>query len=871
MDLLTVALIAGLAIVLLQVIRRRRSPSDDAEEMWDAVSERHRVRTLFEATPMGYQEVDLDGIIRQANGHEADLRGLSRSQLLGMPFWEQYPQAEHERIRMEFFRKVADETTHPVSRKKYERPDGTLVTIEVHESLLRNESGHVVGMAFASLDISERQRSEEAAYQTTAELNALFEAFPDHFLRINPDGFVTDHNPGKAEQPFGNVVAPVGRNLLELLPESVREDAIKALDSVTRIHSTEIIEYESKTPGDTQYWEVRLMPLHWSEVLAVVRNITRSRSNQEQIKIYAREQERKNLELEEALLKAREATKLKSRFLANMSHEIRTPMNGVFGMMDFLLGTALDEEQREYAESAKSSAESLLTVLNDILDISKIEAGKLQVESIPFDLDATLDEVAMVFSLRVRGNDIVFDYDAMPKLPCLALGDPGRLKQVLNNLLSNALKFTKAGSVTLRSEIVRQTTSNFAVRFSVSDTGIGIPHDQQQKLFKNFVQVDDSMSRKYGGTGLGLAISKQLVGLMGGSIGLQSQPGKGSTFWFTVLLGKQAVDPGSEDLVSALEGVRVLVVDRKNSAAPLVNEHLRAWNCRPAILSDGNQVVPFLKQEMHGGKPVRIALIDLELAKTGGLNVQKDIKQDSEIGGTLLIAMTSSPMRGDGMTVHQSGYAGYIVKPFQPEELRAVMATVLRPARPADSPLVTRHSVHDQIGRAIEGKAVSIAGQPVPVNKPVASAATEPVKPAPAAATRQTRALVAEDNLVNQKIAARLLQKVGLEVDVVGDGEQALKAWERGGYDVIFMDCQMPVMDGFEATERIRHQENGDQRTPICALTAHAMKTDRDKCLAAGMDEYLTKPVDLVSLSRIVKELVPAAAPENRAAKSAAR
>ena len=446
----------------------------------------------------------------------------------------------------------------------------------------------------------------------------------------------------------------------------------------------------------------------------------------------------------------------------------------------------------------------------------------------------------------------------MPRIDGLVVGDPGRLRQVLNNLLSNAVKFTREGVVALRTEILDHSRSQATVRFAVRDSGIGIDPVNQRKLFQNFVQGDDSMTRKYGGTGLGLAISKQLVELMKGRISLESTPGAGSTFSFTVKFGRQAAEAAVCHEDADLEGLRVLVVDSKGGAAPIVNQLLPSWGCRVEALHHGDLVVPTLKKEAEQ-QPFRIALIDLDLAEQDGLAVETDIKPDAVIGRTLLIAMTSSPMRGDGLRVHRSGYSGYLVKPFDPEELRGVMREVLRSANRLDPPLVTRHTLIEQ--REMDG------GNSLPRNgnkpqAPVPASATEPEVPD----TPKRRALIAEDNLVNQKIAARLLRRVGLDVDVVDNGSEAVQAWESGNYDLILMDCQMPEMDGFEATERIRRQENNGRRTPICALTAHAMKADRDKCLAAGMDDYLTKPVDVEKLREIVERLVPPKGGEEKAA-----
>jgi CheY-like chemotaxis protein len=419
--------------------------------------------------------------------------------------------------------------------------------------------------------------------------------------------------------------------------------------------------------------------------------------------------------------------------------------------------------------------------------------------------------------------------------------------------------------VTLRAEVSEQSGDRIGIRFSVEDTGIGIPPEQQSKLFKNFVQADDSMTRKYGGTGLGLAISKQLVELMKGRIGFESTEGKGSKFWFTAEFGRRAAD-SDEQPVPDLSGLRVLVVDRKKSSLSPLHRHLPNWGCKTEVVDHGSLVVPTLKKAA-AARPFRIALIDLELAAQDGLSVESSIKMDPEIGRTSLIAVTSSPMRGDGLKVHRAGYSGYLAKPFEPEDLRGVIAEVLRNENRLEPPLATRHTVAEQRSRPRiqdKKKHAKPVETPRTVKQPVEAQQSVLPKPRAKATSKaaadngsKSKALIAEDNLVNQKIAARLLQRVGLDVDVVSNGLEAVKACETTAYDLILMDCQMPEMDGFEATERIRRLENNGRRTPICALTAHAMKSDREKCLASGMDDYLTKPVDAKKLGDMVKKLIP--------------
>jgi len=838
-DQLTLILLAAIAVVILHAVRRMRRRQGENAEAWGGVSFEHHVRSLFEGTPLGYLLIDADGLIEEVNERECEILGLSRSQLLGRPFWDLAPKAERDRERESFFRRLAEENPRPVTRKKYRHPAGSVLTLEVYESLLRDDSGHVAGLSVASMDITERQRSEEEIFQTTSELKAIFQAFPDYFLRLDESGRVVDCQTGKSADGFGLPAKPVGKHLAKILPEAAAAQIQAAINEVRQKDKMVVVDFEVAGPGNNQFYEARVLPLHWTEVIVVLRNVTRQKENEQRLAEYAQQLEEKNRELEAALLEAQEATKLKSRFLANMSHEIRTPMNGVIGMTDLLLGTGLNPEQREFAESVKASANSLLTILNDILDLSKIEAGKLQIESIPFDLGGTLEEVAKVFSLQARAKGLKFSYEPPPELGCLAVGDPGRLRQVLNNLLSNAVKFTQEGGVNLSAEFLDQPPGEVTVRFTVADTGIGISPGQRERLFESFAQGDDSMTRKYGGTGLGLAISKQLVELMGGRLGVRSEPGHGSVFWFTITFGKQVLPVAGESQTKAaapLKGLHVLMVDRNTSAARTAKRLLSSWGARVGTVRHCGQIASRLREAAAQGDPFRLALVDLELAELDSFDAAASVKSNRMIGRTVLIAMTAAPLRGDGPMVHRAGYSAYLPTPFDPSELREAITAALKSEGDPNAPLVTRHTLQEK--------------------KTLSSREREPAAPGRSAGGRKPRALVAEDNLLNQRVAARLLRKAGLEVDVVANGREAVESALSTSYDLILMDCQMPVMDGFEATELIRRREGDGRHTPICALTAHAMDSDREKCLAAGMDGYIAKPVGLDKLREVIDELV---------------
>ena len=848
LDRLTLLALAGVGLLVWHLIsKRRRREEDGLDEQWSGLSHEQRLKNLLEGTPVGYLAVDSDGVIREVNQRQCAILGLPAQQVIGRPFWELLPEEERDQERYAFFQKLEAETEPSPSRKKYRTPDGRVLTLELYENLLRDEAGRVIGMSFAAFDVTDRQKNEEELYRTTAELKAILEAFPDHFIRIGEDGVVLDYKPGRSAEPFVTRASPVGRKVIDLVPAQFRLQLEACLAEVRRKGGMASMEYEIAEGAEVEHFEIRLLPLNWGEAIAVVRSITEQKQTKLRLEDYAEELRLKNQELEEALQKAQEATRLKSRFLANMSHEIRTPMNGVLGMTEFLLSTPLTHEQREYAESLKSSANSLLTVLDDVLDISKIEAGKLQIESIPFDLEALVEEVAAVYSLRARGKGLEFVSRAEANLDCMVVGDPGRIRQVLNNLLSNALKFTETGKVELSTRVIGAGEQRVMVRFQVDDTGIGIAPEHQPRLFETFVQGDDSMTRKYGGTGLGLAISKQLVELMGGRIGFRSEPGKGSSFWFAVPLGRHSEAPDSAR-VERLDGVRVLVVDRRSSGERLIMNQLAPAGCEAECLPDGRKAAAVLRRAASEGRPFQVALIDLAVAQADHIRVQDDIKGDPLIAGTRLIAMTSAPMRGDGLRVRRAGYAGYLVKPFPSAELCGVIAEVLRRGGEEESPLVTRHTlISAQRSRGSRGGGVG----------PKRTDAVKPESRGPMSG----RVLVAEDNPINQKVAVGLLERAGFEVDVANNGREAVEAWERNRYDLILMDCQMPEMDGFEATAYIRAREGNGARTPICALTAHAMKSDADRCLAAGMDGYLSKPVSGAKLTEVVERLIKVRGP----------
>ncbi|HXB62830.1 MAG TPA: response regulator [Acidobacteriaceae bacterium] len=556
--------------------------------------------------------------------------------------------------------------------------------------------------------------------------------------------------------------------------------------------------------------------------MGISHDITARKLAEQELASKAEELERTNVELEQMAKAANAASQAKGDFLANMSHEIRTPLNGIIGMTDLTLGTELTREQRDYLETVKLSADSLLSVINDILDFSKIEAGKVDLEEIDFNLCECIEGAMKTLALRADEKGLELLCEVSPKVAETVVGDPGRLRQILINLVGNALKFTSEGEVSLKVEADMIEAKTTTLHIVVTDTGVGIPQEKLSNIFDSFTQADTSTTREYGGTGLGLTISRRLIEMMGGRIWVESELGVGSRFHFTVKLGTAVSNKVmAEDLIAPaiLRGVKVLIVDDNRTNRRILDGLVKRWGMNSTVAADGEKALAELSAAFEANEPFGLVLTDMHMPKMDGFTLAEYIKQRPELCKSTIMMLTSGGQRGDAARCGELGISAYLLKPVRQSELREAIARVLGAKEQTGTiPVITQSALRESN------------------------------------TARSLHILLAEDNAVNQKLAIRLLENRGHQVVLAANGLEALSALEAGSYDLVLMDVQMPIMDGLEATKLLREKERGSgHHQAVIAMTALVMKGDRERCMAAGMDGYLTKPIRQEGLDDVLE------------------
>ncbi|HUJ21247.1 MAG TPA: PAS domain S-box protein [Bryobacteraceae bacterium] len=696
------------------------------------------------------------------------------------------------------------------------RKDGTLYTEQMTITPVRDPSGAIVNYIAIKQDVTARQAGEEAQRL----LASIVESSEDAIISHSPENVIASWNRG-AEALFGYTADEmIGKSVTLLVPPdqlSFFYQTTGGLDAgkkVSHLEAEVLAKSGRRITVSISLSVIRNDAGKITNVAAIIRDMTAAKQSEE--------------ELKRAKEAAEAANQAKSAFLANMSHEIRTPMNAILGMTELMLDTPLNAEQREYAEIVKTSADSLLTVINDILDFSKIEARKLDLECIPFNLRAAVDSTMKALAIRAHEKNLELACRVATEVPATVVGDPGRLRQVLVNLVGNAIKFTEQGEVVVHVSRQQETAEHSVLAFRVRDTGIGIAPEKHQAIFDAFEQADISTTRRFGGTGLGLAITSQLVSMMGGRIWLESQVGDGSTFHFTVRFGRaEPLSDRPEQMERGiLQDLPVLVADRSDTQRRILSEILSRAGMKPAIAGCERDTMAMLQRARQSGRPFKLAVLDAHLCGADTFALVEAIKNDPQLAGSTIIMLTSAGLRGDGKRSQETGVSAYLTKPVSESEL---VETIVRSLGTNVAPhsgapqLITRHSLREPRNRL--------------------------------------RILIVEDHPVNQRLAVRLLEKQGHSAVCANNGRSALAVLRRDRFDLVLMDIQMPEMDGIETTCAIRESERGTRyHIPIVAMTAHTMQGDRERCVAAGMDGYVAKPLKAAELSAAIDQAVWAAA-----------
>mgnify|MGYP005842891365 FL=1 len=771
--------------------------------------------SLVENLPVHVLRKDLEGRFDFANRSFCALLGKPIEEILGKTDFDFYPEELARKYREDDQRVIRDGEIFETVEEN--RKDGETRYVQVKKSPVRDAAGRVVGVQVVFWDVTERERAEAALERERNLLRTLLDNMPDYiFVKDAESRILLTNAAHLAILGAASLDEVVGKSDFDFFSPELAEQYYA--DEQMVIHTgtplLNRVERAVDRAGKTKWLLTTKVPVRLGEgsvvgLVGICRDITAIKQAEEALK--------------QAKDAAEAANRAKSAFLANISHEIRTPMNAILGMTELVLDTAISPQQREFLLAVQESGEALLAIINDILDFSKIEAGKLALEVAPFDLRETLGDTMKSLALRAHGKGLELACRVHPDVPALLVGDRTRLRQIVVNLVGNAIKFTEQGEVLLEAECQARTESEAILHFAVSDTGIGIPAEKQAAVFGAFEQADASTTRRYGGTGLGLTISARLTELMGGKIWLESEVGRGSTFHFTARLGfpSEPGAPARPPKPALVRGTRVLVVDDNQTNRRILEEILSNWGMVPTLVCGAEAAIAALRQAHQCGEPYRLVLTDSHMPDVDGFALAEQIKQDAALGSTVIMMLSSGDRPRDIARCEQLGIVAYLLKPVKQSELFDAIMLALGVTAPED-----------------EG--------------PEAEAARQRVR------VRPLRILLAEDSMVNQKLAVGLLEREGHSVVVANNGKEAIAAAEVQHFDLVLMDVQMPEMDGLEATAVIRARERrtGARHVPIIAMTAHAMKGDRERCLEAGMDEYVAKPISARLLLETIHALV---------------
>jgi two-component system sensor histidine kinase/response regulator len=783
--------------------RRNSVPGASADTLRELEALRahaEHLETLIEGSADIIYEADARGHFTFINGAVRAILGLEPSSLIGHHYSELIRE-DRRQATIDYYREQS-RLAHPTTYFEFPAigSGGRVVWIaQSVQTVVRD--GAVTGFRAIARDVTERRTAEERfqAFMNNSPAVAFIKQADGRYVYANELMNRTFATPGKDV---------LGLSDADLLPPDIAESIRTNDEEVLHTgRSMQVIESAPTDDDQVRHFLTYKFPVHAADGATYVGGMA--------IDLTER------ISLERDLATARDAAldsaRQKSQFLANMSHEIRTPMNGVIGLLGVLLDTGLNADQKDLAQTARSSAEALLTIINDILDFSKIEAGKLDFEVLEFDVRSTCETTIDLLADAARRKSLEIGYVLDPDIPKVLRGDSGRLRQILLNLIGNAIKFTEHGGVLVQIEREADCGDSVVLRFRITDTGVGIAQSTREQLFRPFSQGDASTTRRFGGTGLGLAISKQLVQMMQGEIGVESEPGCGSTFSFTAQFACSD-RAAATDVEQASSGPRVLVIDDSTTTRQMVALQLTAWRLSNDTADDAFTALAMLREANAAGTPYDIVISDLQMPQIDGMSLARLVKNNPDLGSPRFVLITASAESRDASQLKANGVSTYLRKPVKQEHLFS----------------------------ALFGKSMT----------QLPAAAPQPERPA-APLHSSRRVLVVDDNVVNQKVALRQLQKLGFAAEAVGNGIEALDALGRIAYDLVLMDCQMPEMDGYEAAAELRRREDDSKRTPLIALTASASEADRRRCLAAGMDDFLAKPVRESDLAAMLHQWIP--------------